>query len=319
VLHLDLKPDNIMMTHIGNHVKLIDLGYCYQDGFPFSTGGTLGYAAPEKEKTAASDIYSLGRIFSELGITGERIVDKCLRAEPFERYQSIDELVAALRKRHILRVALISILLVLLFGVGVWCWLDKRGTETMGKASVTVENLSESAIPKDTMSDMAISSTEPSTFPPGKTERDVPQPSQNDTNTFTAMEDRDVVSKEEDLLLRNQMKAFPLFEHVTDSILTELKQFVADDRMPYKLGGLEAYRLRYDSLKSKAIDCGKRSDKVPFWMHSHWTVYNGKPKPYNIFDNYLYQQMASIETLFQTHAVNYKLNQKFEQNDSSQP
>ncbi|MBR7012078.1 MAG: protein kinase, partial [Muribaculaceae bacterium] len=64
VLHLDLKPDNIMMTHIGNHVKLIDLGYCYQDGFPFSTGGTPGYAAPEKEKTPASDIYSLGRIFS---------------------------------------------------------------------------------------------------------------------------------------------------------------------------------------------------------------------------------------------------------------
>ena len=117
VLHLDLKPDNIMMTHIGNHVKLIDLGYCYQDGFPFSTGGTPGYAAPEKEKTPASDIYSLGRIFSELGIASDRVVNKCLRDEATERYQSIDELSAALRRRSIIRQVLVPLFIVLLLGL----------------------------------------------------------------------------------------------------------------------------------------------------------------------------------------------------------
>ena len=90
VLHLDLKPDNILLTHIGNHVKLVDLGYCYQDSYPFTTGGTTHYSAPDKKKSPASDVYSLGRIFSELGIAGERVTAKCLRTDATDRYQSID-------------------------------------------------------------------------------------------------------------------------------------------------------------------------------------------------------------------------------------
>ena len=33
VLHLDLKPDNILLTHIDDDVKLIDLGFCRTDAF----------------------------------------------------------------------------------------------------------------------------------------------------------------------------------------------------------------------------------------------------------------------------------------------
>ena len=38
VLHLDLKPDNILLTRINDDVKLIDLGCCYTDAFQDTTG-----------------------------------------------------------------------------------------------------------------------------------------------------------------------------------------------------------------------------------------------------------------------------------------
>lgn len=60
-----------------------------------------------------------------------------------------------------------------------------------------------------------------------------------------------------DMLTRDQKKALPMFVSVTDSILAELKQFVANERMPYEMGGLEAYKAAYVSLKSRAIEYGK--------------------------------------------------------------
>ena len=47
VLHLDLKPANILLTRIGHDVRLIDFGFCYTDAFPDTTGRTAAYVAPE--------------------------------------------------------------------------------------------------------------------------------------------------------------------------------------------------------------------------------------------------------------------------------
>lgn len=46
-VHLDLKPDNIMMTRVNNDVRIIDLGMCYSDVWPAAIGTTQDYAAPE--------------------------------------------------------------------------------------------------------------------------------------------------------------------------------------------------------------------------------------------------------------------------------
>lgn len=305
VLHLDLKPDNIMMTHIGNHVKLIDLGYCYQDGFPFSTGGTPGYAAPEKEKTPASDIYSLGRIFSELGIASARVVHKCLRDEATERYQSIDELSAALRRRSTFRQVLM-LFIMLLLGMAGWWWNRGETPQAEPVPMAMEENGTEKAMSEDTLYEIVNRSV---VSPPESAREEVKSASDDGNISATRVDSVGILeqddSEQEDLLARNQMKTLPLFQQVTDSILTELRQFVANDRMPYQLGGLEAYRQAYESLKNKAIECGKRGDKVPFWMRNHWEVYSGKPKPYNVYDNYLYEQMASIEATFQARVTNF--------------
>ena len=321
VLHLDLKPDNIMMTRIGNHVKLIDLGYCYQDGFPFSTGGTPGYAAPEDVKTAASDIFSLGRIFSELGIASKTVTDKCMNAEAAKRYQSIDELTEAMRKTRIPWRILSLLFLVLLLGAVGWWWMVRKNTTATEPATVTVQKTSsENVVPKDTLSDIDMTST----VTPSETEQERQlMPSENaDANSVTVTDKAETPKQEEiyvDPVQSNQKKTLPLFKHVTDSILADLRQFVANDRMLYQLGSLEAYKAAYDSLKNAAIRCGTKSEKVPFWIRMIWVKYNGKPKPYDLHENYLFQQLATIESLFQTHATNYNLSNKMKNDNFPQP
>ena len=56
--HRDLKPSNIMITHDGQHLKLIDFGLADTDSYAIlkTPAGTEGYMAPE----GPSDIFSLG-------------------------------------------------------------------------------------------------------------------------------------------------------------------------------------------------------------------------------------------------------------------
>ena len=126
ILHLDLKPDNILMTRIGGHVKLIDLGFCYHDSYPFTTGGTPHYTAPDPVKTPASDIYSIGVIFDEMGIARKSVTARCRCADATERYQSIDDLSAALLKPRQWWLMTTAMLLILLLGG--WAWWAWRDT-----------------------------------------------------------------------------------------------------------------------------------------------------------------------------------------------
>lgn len=137
ILHLDLKPDNIMLTRIGNHVKLIDLGFCYQDSYPFTTGGTPRYAAPDKEKSPATDIYSLGIIFSEMGIAGNAVAARCQSTDAADRYQSIGELKAAMRKPRRLWLPVAAVLLILAAATTWWMWREKA-TDTNGQTITDV-------------------------------------------------------------------------------------------------------------------------------------------------------------------------------------
>jgi serine/threonine protein kinase len=79
IIHLDLKPENIMLTKTG--VKLLDFGIAelrYPDAFDDEadapkrrrTSGTVGYMAPEqaegRETDARTDIFALGVVMYEM-------------------------------------------------------------------------------------------------------------------------------------------------------------------------------------------------------------------------------------------------------------
>jgi tetratricopeptide (TPR) repeat protein len=135
VVHRDLKPDNVLIAK-GGLVKLSDFGLAKAEGMRL-TGtnvimGTPSFMSPEqaqgKPADARSDIYSLGLVLHQM-LTGkiffnngevmkrqieetppppgqltpgvpsalDEVVMRCLQKNPAERYQSAQEVLAALR------------------------------------------------------------------------------------------------------------------------------------------------------------------------------------------------------------------------------
>ena len=122
IIYRDMKPSNVMLQPDGT-LKLIDFGiareYKQESAADTTYIGTKGYAAPEQfgkaQTDARTDIYALGVTMYHL-LTGkspyeppyefvpvrqlvpglshgiEYILNKCVRPEPADRYQSIDEL-----------------------------------------------------------------------------------------------------------------------------------------------------------------------------------------------------------------------------------
>lgn len=121
VLHLDLKPDNIMLTRIGNDVKLIDLGCCLTDTYTDTTGRTDRYAAPEQlhggSLDASTDIYAVGRVLSELPYSSplyNKVIERCTAPDMSDRYATVEEIRQAFisheRRTRYWRIALSALL-----------------------------------------------------------------------------------------------------------------------------------------------------------------------------------------------------------------
>lgn len=114
IIHRDLKLSNIILTS-ENLVYIVDFDTAryYESGQEQDTEllGTKEYAPPEQygfgQSDARSDIYALGIIFNRL-LTGEypkhqladnryrSVISKCIRWNPEERFQTVEELKTAL-------------------------------------------------------------------------------------------------------------------------------------------------------------------------------------------------------------------------------
>ena len=152
IVHRDLKPANIMLTRSG--VKLLDFGLSrtFEDVHvtaEWERMGTPAYMAPEQferqDTDARTDIYALGLVLYEMA-TGkrpssqassplppalDRLVKRCLAADPDERWQSARDLefelkdvltvsaTAPARPRWSLFAAITGVLASLLVGLGI--------------------------------------------------------------------------------------------------------------------------------------------------------------------------------------------------------
>lgn len=119
IVHRDLKPSNIIITHNGNHVKLIDFGLSDTDDFAIlkQPAGTPGYISPEqiisRQADIRNDIFSIGCILEKIlpGKPYTAIIKRC-KAPITQRYANVDELKAdfmAHRNSHLSGIKRIGI------------------------------------------------------------------------------------------------------------------------------------------------------------------------------------------------------------------
>ena len=112
IIHRDIKPSNIMLTR-DNIVRLIDFSISRIEKENNSTDteflGTRGYAPPEQygfgQTDSRSDIYSLGVTIQRIlgkNYSGwlTKIISRCTKLDPEDRYQSVDELLDDFDRRY---------------------------------------------------------------------------------------------------------------------------------------------------------------------------------------------------------------------------
>lgn len=137
VLHLDLKPDNVMITQLGHDVRIIDLGFCYTDYYDNTRGYTRAFAAPEQirggELTERTDLYAVGRLLEWVNrqsgrtVFPTRIIRRCTAECAADRYADTEALLAAYRecartprRRYWVAGAIVAVCVAMVIGVTMW-------------------------------------------------------------------------------------------------------------------------------------------------------------------------------------------------------
>lgn len=147
LLHLDLKPSNILLSTVNDDVRIIDLGYCHTDNAPFTEGRTTSFAAPEQllckgHLTARTDIYAVGRIMqcideqTPLPHHLSHVMHRAMSEDDSKRYASAEDMLRELEHPRRSMYVVAAFVFVLLAAMAGFIW--KNHGDTTGDEFETV-------------------------------------------------------------------------------------------------------------------------------------------------------------------------------------
>ena len=285
VIHLDLKPDNILLTRIGNDVKLIDLGCCYTDTFADTQGRTNAYAAPEQLSGGSvderTDIYAVGKIMELMPHHHiyNKVIGKCTAQLPENRYQNIADLQEALfPKRKPWQWALLALFLVMSFlGYLLFANYESPSSEPMGSPVVNKSVQEQSQPPTQSVPSATVKKskstkeqqTAPSALPPIKKELS------EEEQAFLNQPHLRVVGTDEFSRYKKQLTEY----------YREANAFLNDSANYRKYPSHQAYLRRYQDIVYEILQRIKADD----WFYP---LYNS---PMNPISSYTQKYKADLE------------------------
>lgn len=145
IAYVDINASNIMLTQVGNNVKIVDLGFCFSNGFSHILGATKDFAAPEIIEgnigniDERSDIYSVGclmrhiskRSGAKYSLQFKKIMNRCLETDKAKRFATVDEMICAIRRRNRERNIAIVAFALLVVVAGVLLLVGQKDTDVV--------------------------------------------------------------------------------------------------------------------------------------------------------------------------------------------
>lgn len=114
IVHLDIKPDNLMLARVSGDLYLLDLGFCYADAYGNALGRNDYFSAPEQLSNpdaidARTDLFAVGRLIEYIAshTTGHklparisRIAARCQQPDKNRRFASAQEALSELQSHR---------------------------------------------------------------------------------------------------------------------------------------------------------------------------------------------------------------------------
>ena len=148
IIHRDLKPDNILITHNGHNVKIIDFGLADTDyhGILKQPAGSDKYAAPEQKSGGVAldcraDIYAFGVILRQIFPHAyQGVARKCTQPDREKRFGNAEEILQRMERRQRLLPMLVILTAVAVIGIAAWVLSPKAAEKPVEGQALEVEN-----------------------------------------------------------------------------------------------------------------------------------------------------------------------------------